>query len=73
MILNTERNPKDSLYYIGAILLEILQSSKDGFYIDELRNKAKNKKINMSFFYYALDWLFIISKIEIKNERICRI
>lgn len=73
MILNTERNPKDSLYYIGAILLEILQSNKDGLYIDELRNKAKDKKINMSFFYYALDWLFIISKIEIKNERICRI
>ena len=73
MILNVERNPKDSLYYIGAILLEILQNNKEGFYVDELIKKAKDRKINISFFYYALDWLFIISKIEIKNERICRI
>ncbi|MBC2850301.1 hypothetical protein H5J22_02440 [Cetobacterium sp. 8H] len=73
MILNVERNPKDSLYYIGAILLEILQNNKEGLYVDELIKKAKDRKINISFFYYALDWLFIISKIEIKNERICRI
>lgn len=73
MILNTERNPKDSLYYIGAVLLEVLQVNKEGLYIDELIKKAKEKGINIAFFYYALDWLFIISKIEMKNERICKI
>lgn len=70
MILNNERAPKDSLYYIGASLIEILKNKNNQLEINELLKEAKNKNINISLYYYALDWLYLISLIDIKNERI---
>lgn len=70
MILNSERSPKDSLYYIGAFLLKILKNEKNEIEINELLRKAKEQNINISLFYYALDWLYLISLIEVKEERI---
>lgn len=71
MIINIER-PSLSLYYIGNIIVEIL-SSKKSEKIDILFKLTKdrlNKDINIDFFYYALDWLFIVSLIKLENDRV---
>lgn len=76
MIINKERHPVFSLYYLGAIVLKCLSSEKK-FTIDELYNEIKSHVYNnyqieipINFFYYTLDWLYIQSSIELNNGRI---
>lgn len=69
MIVNAEREPNLSLYYLGGILLTILKQKKE-VAIEELISKIQEKfekKIHVDFIYYALDWLFLLSLIEIKE------
>ena len=58
MIINKDRNPVFSLYYLGAIILKNLSSEKI-FTIDELYDEIKRQiydsyqiKIPINFFYY---------------------
>lgn len=69
MIINNKREPMYSLYFLGGIILRILNSSNNKM-IDELFEKCKkeiNQDIHIDFFYYALDWLFMLSIIELKE------
>lgn len=69
MIVNAEREPNLSLYYLGGILLTILKQKKE-VAIEELISEIQEKfekKIHVDFIYYALDWLFLLSLIEIKE------
>ena len=72
MIVNVEREPDLSLYYLGGILLEVLEQTKV-LTIEELLYETQNKlkkKLHIDFLYYALDWLFLLSLIKIKEGRI---
>lgn len=67
MIINGEREPELSLYYIGSILLEILEHGTS-LPINQLIQKVQHKldeKIHVDFIYYALDWLFLLSAVRI--------
>ena len=67
MIINVEREPELSLYYLGSIILKILVQSQ-AIQIEDLLNKVQNKlskKIHVDFIYYALDWLFLLSLVRI--------
>lgn len=69
MIINIDRTPTLSLYYLGGIVLDILNDSK-GETTDKLFEKLKakiNTHIHIDFFYYTLDWLFLLSLIILKN------
>ena len=73
MIINTEREPLYSLYFLGGVIINILKSTKSET-IDSLYLKFKkyiNKSIHIDFFYYALDWLYIISIVDIKDGVVC--
>ena len=72
MIVNAERKPDLSLYYLGSVLLEILEQEKvmpleELLY--EVRNRLK-KKIHVDIMYYTLDWLFLLSLIRIKGGKV---
>lgn len=76
MIINKERHPVFSLYYLGGIVLKYLSLGKN-FTIDELYNEIQLQiytsyqiKLPINFFYYTLDWLYIQSLIELNNGRI---
>lgn len=77
MIINTERNPIFSLYYLGcAVVLRIL-SSCHSMTLDKLYDTLNEElyynhkiKIHINFFYYTLDWLFIQSLIKIENRKV---
>lgn len=76
MIINKERHPVFSLYYLGGIVLKYLSLEKN-FTIDELYNEIQLQiytsyqiKLPINFFYYTLDWLYIQSLIELNNGRI---
>ncbi len=72
MIVNAEREPDYSLYYLGSILLEILEST-DVMPIEELLSKAKerlNKEIHIDFLYYTIDWLYLLSLVSIREGKV---
>lgn len=73
MIINEERAPTYSLYYLGAMCLRILQE-KNCLPVNDLFADFKSvlkEDINVDFFYYALDWLYVISLIDIRDGRVC--
>ena len=72
MLINANRNPKYSLYYIGYEILKYLKERKTGVSIDEIYKLIQSKidlDINIAYIYYALDWLFLMSIIKMKEER----
>lgn len=72
MIINIERNPELSLYYLGAKIINILKKSKSTN-IEELlqeTKKAVNVEMHVDFFYYALDWLYLLEVVEIDEGKI---
>ena len=63
---------KDSLLYVGALLLDKLDISTS---VSELWNQVKDNKSvnNYERFIITLDMLYILNLIELKNEKIRRI
>lgn len=72
MIVNVEREPNRSLYYLGGILLSILEQRKV-MPMEEMLIEVQqqmNEKIYVDFIYYTLDWLFLLSLIKIEEGRV---
>lgn len=72
MIINVDREPTLSLYYLGGVVLQILK--KQSFsYIDDLYKEVMkniNQDIHIDFLYYTLDWLYILSAIKINEGKV---
>lgn len=70
MLLPDNIHPENSIFYNGAIVLQILQKEKELDFL-ELYQQVKMVK-NMSFpiFILCLDWLYLISVAEQKNGRV---
>ncbi|MBT0742876.1 MULTISPECIES: ABC-three component system middle component 6 [Campylobacter] len=65
----TERNPKQSLYFLGAALLEILKNKNMEYSLFELYEQFQKKyNIEIKKFILILDWLYLASYIEITQE-----
>lgn len=72
MIINIDRNPELSLYYLGAKILNILVE-KNSMEIEELLQKTKEAvdvEVHVDFFYYALDWLYLLGAVKINKGKI---
>ncbi|MBE6745008.1 MAG: hypothetical protein E7569_12430 [Ruminococcaceae bacterium] len=72
MIINSEREPTLSLYYLGSVVLNILCEYKSCEIVQlyDSTKKVLAEDIHIDFFYYTLDWLFIISAIKLEEERV---
>lgn len=72
MLINIDREPKYSLYYIGAIIMKRLKKEKS-MYIEEIYLDIKsdlNDEINIDFIYYSLDWLYALSLITVERDKV---
>lgn len=71
MIINYDREPLLSLYYLGSIILKLIGggTKKIDVLYSEL-NRSVDVDINIDFFYYALDWLFLLSIISIEKDEV---
>lgn len=74
MILDVDTNPKHSVYYIGAILIEYMEKSRFRVFdatslFDELRRSYLGLA-SLSFEYYVLtlDWLFLVGVVELSID-----
>jgi len=67
MVLPENIHPENTLYYNGALILELLQKEKEVEFL-ELYSKIKKKKdMTFSIFVLCLDWLYLIDLAELKN------
>lgn len=72
MIINPERKPALSLYYLGGVVLKILleKNNEQIESLFELTKKSLEEDLHVDFFYYTLDWLYILSLIKLENGRV---
>ena len=73
MLINFERSPSISLYYLGGFIIKKL-IEKNCRTLDELYlllQKDTGFDLHIDFLYYTLDWLFIVSAIKLENGRVC--
>lgn len=70
MLLPDNIHPENSIYYNGAVVLQVLQNN-DKLEMLELYHRVKEVR-NMSFpvFVLCLDWLFLINAAELKKETV---
>lgn len=69
MIINRERDPKLSLYYLGAQVISILKET-NGISIDDLisrLDKLTETELHVNFVYYTIDWLYILSLVRVEE------
>nr|DAM13554.1 MAG TPA: hypothetical protein [Caudoviricetes sp.] len=72
MIVSADRNPKYSLYYIGGLIINILEK-EDCLAFDIIIDKIFDRfqgEIAVNYIYYSFDWLYLLSLIEIKNDKV---
>lgn len=68
MIINPDMPPKYSIYYIGSVILDYLKTQNSYVNIDILFDHLKSeidKDININFLYLSLDWLYLLSLINL--------
>jgi hypothetical protein len=65
MILGKDIHPQRKIYYLGAIVIEILQSTDNRCdFFSVYQQVSEKEKISMNLFTLTLDWLFLFGLIE---------
>jgi hypothetical protein len=76
MIIDKNINPERDLYYLGGILIDVLQKkdNKEVDYMDLFALINSKQEITINLFSLTLDWLFIlglVTKSENGKIKIC--
>lgn len=70
MIINEVSEPQKSLYVIGADILAVLRGASDKS-IDPIMLfdlfQRRSNKVSIAYFYFGLDWLYLLNAIELDN------
>lgn len=74
MIVCNDTNPEKDIYYIGALLIEVLTESDKNYvdFIDAFQSLNEIKKISMPIYTLTLDWLFLIGAIKWNDRQIIK-
>jgi len=74
MIVNKDTNPERKLYYLGALVIEILFDSPevDQDYLVVYRRLQEKENVSHAVFSLTLDWLYILGVIDSNAGRITR-
>ncbi|WP_321826186.1 ABC-three component system middle component 6 [Maribacter dokdonensis] len=62
MIVDKNTNPERDLYYLGGILIDVIESKKSSEidYMDLYKLFNQKQEITINLYSLALDWLFIL-------------
>lgn len=70
MLLPDNIHPENSIYYNGAIVLQVLQKT-NGLDIVNLYQEVKQlKELTFPVFILCLDWLYIANIAKVKEGRV---
>jgi hypothetical protein len=72
MILNKDNNPERDIYYLGALVIDLLSkiSIIDYEVFDVFQLINEREKVSMNLFALVLDWLFMLGAINLINGHI---
>lgn len=70
MLLPDNIHPENSIYYNGALVLQILQKKKNLELINLYQEVKQIKEITFSVFILCLDWLYIANIAKVKEGRV---
>jgi len=66
IVINKDINPEREIYYLGAVVIEILKSipHKEADLLDVFQLLNKRKRVSMNLFVLTLDWLYLVGSIN---------
>lgn len=64
MIVNFDNEPKNSILYTAAIIMNYFRLTKDEIEFEELYNYCIDRHMENSLFYLSIDWLYLIGIIK---------
>lgn len=66
MLLDKDTHPEKDCYYLGAVLIELLDQSKanEADYLDLYRALYQKEGVSINLYALALDWLFLLGAIS---------
>jgi hypothetical protein len=66
LIVSKDINPQNTIYFLGAQLLNVLfDNDGESDFISAFQVINNQKKISVSLFTLAVDWLFLLGLIEL--------
>lgn len=70
MLLPDNIHPENSIYYNGALVLQVLQNRSGIDLINLYQDVKKIKEMAFPVFILCLDWLYIANIAEVKEGRV---
>ena len=73
MIVSGDVRPEETLYYIGGIILQLLQerSQDQAVFVEELAREARiSHDISSSQFLYGMDWLYLMGALSVQSGEV---
>ena len=70
MLLPDNIHPERSVYFNGAFVLQTLQESGSMRFLDLYEQTNKRQPMSMHIFILCLDWLFLLSVVTLKREKV---
>lgn len=70
MLLPKDIAPEDSIYYNGAVVMEVMLHNKRIKLSDLFCEVKKQKNISFATLLLCLDWLFLIDIVKLNGEEV---
>ncbi len=71
MINDKNTNPQRDLYYLGGVVLDVLQQTNNNQSFLDIFEKVREKEtISMNLFSLTIDWLYLLDAVNFKNGRL---
>ena len=70
MLLPDNIHPENSIYYNGALVLQVLQKESSADLVRLYQKVKQIKEMTFPVFILCLDWLYIANIAEVKEGRV---
>ena len=70
MLMPDNIRPENSIYYNGALILKVLQETKEQELLELYQAVLKEVKMSFSVYILCLDWLYLINVAKLKKEKV---
>lgn len=70
MLMPDNIRPENSIYYNGALVLKVLQETKEQELLELYQAVSKEVKMSFSIYILCLDWLYLINVARLKKEKV---
>ena len=73
MIIDKNINPQRDVYYLGALLINVLKDNTSEIsFFEAFIQINQLEKVSMNLYILAVDWLYLLGAISSKDGRIVK-